>query len=705
MSNAERDPRSLATVPDEPSALARQHLADHAMDDGEAESTPANPVTIVLQLLRGRYVIAAALACWLGLIGGICGFFVQRPSYSSIGIIQVSANKRGILYENNDDSRLRLFDAFVASEASYLGSRPVLERAVSDPSIEELGWNQSGESLRRLREAVKIDAKGGLITVTGTSGKPETAATVVNSLLDAYEELHVEHSRRVDSVRERQLAHRELDLLRKLSEVETQMREAGQEYGLQSIAAAHVRKVAQIQEVDQRIAELENTIATREAEDALSEVDTGDVEIKRLVVLDHALADMLFDRSQRVAEINALPDWLMDSHPTVRAAKEKLKAIEQAIEDRRQQLATLGTTGALTKSGKTAAQESLDGLKALHISLVARAEALRGEGKELNGRFIRLEFLDKEREQIRHLLDETREALEEVRVESENTLPGTIEVRARGSVPTTPSKDKRKVMALAGAFGGGFAGLASLLAVAFLFRRLRFSDEISLALSDVSLAGTLPKFDETAATDAAYQLAIHSLRNRLQLSEPSHSQSQLIAVCGANQGSGATTASISLARSFASSRQRTVVVDADLMNEAMSKEFGYENLDGVREALVHDRLEDEVIQTDDEYLYAVPSGCDQTMTDQCVSKHAIASMFRRLREQFDVVIVDVGSCDQQLSAQVAAALADEVLMLLPVDVSAENAKRSVARAQTHVDNVQVVFNQAKHSDPGLIWKI
>ncbi|MEM8670061.1 MAG: hypothetical protein AAGG48_21215 [Planctomycetota bacterium] len=670
--------------------------------EGDYESASMNPFLIVGQLLRGRLVLAASLALGLGLLGGICGFLLQRPSYASIGIIQVSANKRGILYESSDDSRLRLFDAFVGSEASYLGSRPVLERALSDARIEDLGWSQTSENLRRIRESIKIESKGGMITVIGSHREPETAAVIVNALLDAYEEMHVEYSRRVDSVRERQLAHREVDLLQKLTELEDQMRDTGQEYGLQSIAAAHVRKVAQIQEVDQRVAELETTIASREAADALSEVDTGDVEIKRLVVLDHALADMLFDRAQRAADLNALPNWLSDSHPTVRAAKLSLETIDAAVEDRRQQLATLGTTGALTKAGKSAEQESLDGLKALFVSLSERADSLREDGKELNGRFIRLEFLDQEREQVRHLLDETRTALEEVRVESQNTLPGTVEVKSRGSIPTQPASDKRKVMMLAGALGGGVFGVASLLGFAFLFRRLRFSDELSATLPDVVLAGTLPKCDDFQKADPDFQLAIHKLRNRLQLSNSMQSRKQLIVVCGVQERSGVTATSIALAHSFAESRQRTVAVDADLLNESMTREMGFRDREGVREALVHDRLNGEVNATDVDNLFAVPSGCDRMVTDQCVSKHAVAAMFQRLREQFDVVVVDAGCCDQHLTAQVAAALADDVLLLIPADVPAKVVKRVVTGAKSSVQNVQVVFNQAHHSDPGLI---
>jgi Mrp family chromosome partitioning ATPase len=194
---------------------------------------------------------------------------------------------------------------------------------------------------------------------------------------------------------------------------------------------------------------------------------------------------------------------------------------------------------------------------------------------------------------------------------------------------------------------------------------------------------------------------VHRLRNHLQLSDPGQSQCQLIVVSGVNDGSGATTTSLSLARSFADSRQKTVVVDADLVSEGITEELGFAQTEGVREALVHDRLNGEVKSTVEEHLFAVPSGFDMAINDQCVSKQSLAALFGRLREQFDVVIVDVGSCEQRLLAGVAAALADDVLLVVPANVPAQVATGAFRRMKTNVQPVQLVFNGALHSDPSL----
>lgn len=672
--------------------------ASRESESSEPQEARSNPLIFVFQALRGRVLITAILAAVLGCIGALGGFFTQKRSYVSTGIVQVSANKQGILYENQDDSRLRLFDAFVSAEASYLKSRPVLDRTLTQPSIEQMGWTPSSDNFKRLRDSISIDSKGGLIMVSCKYSDAEGAAILVNSILDAYEDLHVELARREDSVRERQLGQREIELLTKLQNLENQMRESGQEYGLQSIASAHVRKIAQIQEVDQRVSELATTVASRESADSLSEVDTGDAEIKRLVVLDHALADMLFERTLRAAKLASAPG-LGTSHPLIQNAKLALKSIDSAIEDRRSQLATLGTTGALTKSGKSAEDESLLGLKALLDRLKSRVDDLRGEAKELNSRFIQLEFLANEREQTRLLLDETRNALEQVRVESQNTLPGTIEIRARGSVPTQPDSDKRKIVAAAGAAGGGGTGILGVLALGYLFRRLRFSDEVISVVPSIPLAGVLPDVNTARPEqDVQFKNSIHRLRNFLQLSIGNQNHAQVTVVTSTGEGSGASTVALALARSYADSRLRTVVVDADLVAGTLSSNLGLSARDGVREAIVHDRLSGEVRPTEDHHLFAVPCGRTSDLNDEQVSRPSFSILLERLCSSFDNVVIDVGASNDRLVAEIAAALADQVVVVIPANEPAASAKRVEALLASNSPDLYFVFNRANAKD-------
>jgi len=475
------------------------------------EKPAANPLTVLIQILRGRVFLTMSASMVLAVVVGLVAFLAIKPMYQSTGVVQVRANKSGILYQDNDDSRLRLFDAFVASEASYLESRPVLERALTAKSLVKLDWAPSTENFNLLRHALEVKSKGGLITLSCEHATPKVASAMVNAVLDAYQELHVERSRREDSVRERQLEFREKELLHRLSELEDIIREVGQEYSVQTMASAHVRKIAQIQEVDDRINELSNSVAQREATIAATELDVGDSELKRLVVLDQAMADLTFERAKRVALLASLPATLASNHPAVYQRKLGVESLDAAIEDRRAQIATLGTSGALTKSGDNGSSDSLEALRTLLTRLQGRFSELRGEARELNSRLIQLEFSKSEHAYAQELLEETRLALEKVRVESQNTLPGTIDVRVRGSVPTQPASDKRRPIAAAGACGGGLMGLLGIAGYGFVRRRIRYTEELQCLLPANEVIGALPRTIENSSrqNDCSFTALLH----------------------------------------------------------------------------------------------------------------------------------------------------------------------------------------------------
>lgn len=688
--------------------VTEELIAPAAQNDREAmqveEPSPVNPVVLARQLLRGRMVAAFALAVLLASAAAAIGFLSQKPEYVSVGTIQVSANRQRILYDDQDDARLRLFDAYASAEASYLQSRPVLERALIQPALERIGWTQSPETFNRLRQSLKVDRKVGLISVAVSQESSEPAAIIVNALLDAYEEMHVEMSRRLDSVREQQLSGREQELLGKLEALEARILDVGQEYGLQSIASAHVRKIAEIEEVDQRVAELATTVASREAATSQSEVDTGDVEIKRRVVLDHAMADMLFERTKRAAELAVLESKHAPEHYLIREAKEALKIIDNAIEDRRSQLATLGTTGALTKAGKSGEEESLDVLRALLDRLTLRREEVREEAKVLNGRLVQLDFLEEERDHKRFLLEETRRALEQVKVESQNTLPGTVEVKTRGSIPTQPASDKRKAYAAVGAVGGAGAGFGMIVLLGLAFRVYRYSDELGSLPSAPPLISVLPAVSGSKlASDKALARGVHGIRkirNELQLASPHRTGGHVIAVTSTRSGSGASTVALALSKSFAEARLPTVIVDADLVESSLSTELDLGSRPGLREALLSDRLNGEVVTTTVDNLSALPAGEADNVTDQSVSRQPLANLMNRLRQQFEAIIVDVGSFDQRLVAPVCAALSDHVVVVVRSGEKAGTVKSVVAELQRIAPaKALLTLNHAKSSDP------
>ncbi len=482
--------------------------------------------------------------------------------------------------------------------------------------------------------------------------------------------------------------------------------EIGREYGAISITGAHIRKISQAEEVDQRIAELEMSIATKEANSNESSIDIGDQEIKRLMVLDHAMADMLFERSKLAGDLEYLEGRHAKEHREVVEKTAKIKIIDKAIEDRRTQLSTLGSVGALSKAGGSNA-ESVADLKALRDRFVARHTALQEEARQLNERMVRLESRSKEREQSMKMLEETRKALEQIRVESQHSLPGTVEIRSRGAVSIAPSADKRMMFGLAGAVFGGAGGLATVVALGLVFRRYRYSDDLSGGHPWLPLVGVLPDFGEGKVDEQpAFLHALQRLTVDLQLRSVGVGSTEVLAVTGTRLEAGSSTIALGLARAFASAHVNTVLVDADLSQRKLTTAYGLENEEGLREVLLSGHLNGQLPDRSTSSLSSLrilPAGNSDKMSDVNISRKALAQFLHQVRQKCDLVVLDLGPLEQRTAARLGVALADHVVLVVPAgDETSQIQPVIQALQQLAPHRSTAVMNFALRSDPGLL---
>jgi uncharacterized protein involved in exopolysaccharide biosynthesis/Mrp family chromosome partitioning ATPase len=677
-----------------------QENFDHG-DRNEETVSAVNPIKIALRTLRGRYLIAAILATIFGSVGALGGYLSKHPVYVSGGIIQVFPSKTNILYSDQDDSRLRLFDAFVAAEASFIKSPPVLERAVKSSLLKDLGWTSDLEGMNRLKETVAVEKKGGLITVTTGYVDPTAAAVLLNAVLSAYQELHTEQLKLQDSVRDRELSQREQEILTKLAEFDKQILEVGQEYGADSIVSAHIRKITLAEDIDKRVSELGMSIGAMGNAKKSNDVDVGAAELKRLVVLDQALADMLFEQSKQRAELAVLEARHAPEHRDVIEMQARIKVIDQAIEERRNQLTTLGTTGALTKGDSKDTSETLDDLKALQARFVDQRKVLQQAARDLNGRLIKLEALKDERNQMRSLLEETRRALAQIRLESNHSLPGTAEIKSRGVVSSRPASDKRMMFCLAGGGFGALGGVAATLIGGLMFGGYRFSDDLSEGQPMFPMMGIVPAIaSNNPDADAEFQQAIHRLAVDLQLLLDATPGGKVLAIAGTCHGSGSSTIALGLAKAFTDSRLRTVLVDADFGDGALTSKLGLNGSAGVRECLLDGHLGGQLVNAATSQLRTLPLGNTQAISDVQIARRQFAHLLQQLRSQSDLVIVDLGTLTHRMVARMGSALADRVLFVVPsgakpgiVNPALEDLEKlAPQRALT-------LLNFAKSSDP------
>jgi uncharacterized protein involved in exopolysaccharide biosynthesis/Mrp family chromosome partitioning ATPase len=632
----------------------------------QADTVQPDLMQMLISALRGRLLPAAALGIVLGLIGAAAIFLSVAPVYQSQGLMRIVARESKILYANADDSRVRLFDSFVAAEVNYLSSRPVLERTLA--RLQAAGVPHVPEDVSDLAKMLTVTGQKGLVTIQGRSQSGITAAAITNGLLDAYAELRLEQTEGQQNFRTQELATREASLLKEMKAIDKEIFEVGQEYGQDAIAKAHVNKITQIDEIGRRIDELTTTINQLETVGFALDADTGDVEIKRSMLLDNSMASMTYDRAKKAAEAVSLAKRYRPGHPKVESAKAEIIVLDKAIEERRAQIATLGRTGALTQRDQTEKQ-SVEELQALLSKLQERKKSLESEALDLISRIVKLGYLKEERGQTRAHLDQTRAALEEVRVESRNSSPGVTEVVARGSTPDRPFEDKRKAMAMVGlmaGLGGGF-GLIALWGL--LRPTVRNEKDIAALGTSVASAGAFEAADQP----------VHSLRNMLDIALSRHEpgRARILAVIGAGREQGVTTLARTLAHSFHHAGSRTALVDGHLEKPDMSAISGAAGEKGLTDWLLGRRT-DPLPVTMADGITLLPAGCNPAIRDHSLSPRDVRQVMDKLTVEHDIVIADCGAAKQVLSSALFAAHCDVVLMVLRWGIPVPEARSAVA---------------------------
>ncbi len=684
-------------------ALAVQVEDPHDLID-PTPRTPAepNPIGALARAMRGRWlwtgVAAIALGAGLGVMGALSGVEL----YSSQAILRIYPQEANILYRTGDDSVLKTFDSFVKAETSYVASHPVMERATAQlkRDFPELAAELTP---RDLTGSIEIKRNDSLITMATKSREAAFAPAKLEAVIAAYLDLKAETEAKRSAVRLGELQDREAQLTARQAEIRARTLAVGGEYGIDALSKAHVEKVAQIDSIAARRSEVEATLASLSAAAGTSSADMSDDEILRATLLDRALADLNYDRAKREAELSVLMTrYHADSVP-LRNKMAEIAVIDKAMADRREQIKVLGQTGALTDTSKADPESNVAEIAALLEKVTGQLEAARIEARELNGKRAELASLQEEAVDVRALLDDTRKALEIIRLEAGRALPGYSVVMSPPSYSAEPSEDSTKSGAVGGLAGGMALALFLALAMGIASPRVRHSDALVRFGHLVPVLRTLrgAKLDAPAADTLRNALQLHPLRVPRVAGT-----ARVIAVTRADSG-GADHLALALAQSFARAHVRTLLIDADLTGadgspKSLTARLAMADAPGWREALMGATTPAQPFPPF-AALTVLPAGLAADVDAGSISVSAIRAALTRLGHPVDLVILNVGSLRDNPSGDLLISAAD----LAVAEVRPSDRKAAIAARIAQLDSLPrqgavIAFTGAAKGDPGLL---
>ncbi|WP_040952933.1 CpsD/CapB family tyrosine-protein kinase [Gorillibacterium massiliense] len=200
--------------------------------------------------------------------------------------------------------------------------------------------------------------------------------------------------------------------------------------------------------------------------------------------------------------------------------------------------------------------------------------------------------------------------------------------------------------------------------------------------------------------ESPYSEAYRKLRTNIEFSSVGKDVKVLM-FTSSQKGEGKTHTAVNLAVSLAQAGKRTILVDADLRAPSVHRYFAPNNLSGLANYLAMQiPLEQIIMDTHIPGLALIPAGATPPNSAELLTMRRMDALLDILKEKYDMVIIDTPPILKVADAQIVAARADGVLLVVEYGkIKQEWAKKvKTSLAQVNANLLGIVINKANRSD-------
>ena len=544
--------------------------------------------------------------------------------------------------------------------------RPWLDLPVSNPAVPPA---VEGETAARERAieifsrnlSVTTEPRSYVIRVAYQSTDPELAANIANAVAETYTTLQLAARREAVNRANNWLAERAAELRQQVHETERAAEQFKEESGLSEVRGMTVNA--------QQLSELNSQIIVAASERAQKTAELREVQAARAPNGNPAaLASPLLQylREQEAVLLNRhtqLTTTLGPSHPQVAAVEAQRGDLRRSIEreiDARVKALTADVRAVAAR--EEVLRQRMAGLQAEHSAMTEKRVQLRQLEREAEAN----------RTTFANLLSRWKQ------IEGDGNLQQPdARVIASARVPSAPSFPNLKIFLPLS--GGGFilAGLIVALALELSDRTVRTVRDLERVTSRRCI-GFTPAFSRSAAADelvlrrdtSLYADAIRSIR--LSVARGNHdAPPKVILVSSSVPGEGKSVFALSLARSAAQAAYRTLLIDCDLRRPSINRLLrqapgvDFVSLCSSAERSPVITPAGELVQNDSESpLHFIASSGHSRSPQDLLSSPGTRDFLERMREAYDIIVLDTPPLLAATDALVLASLADTTVFLV-----------------------------------------
>jgi succinoglycan biosynthesis transport protein ExoP len=707
---------------------------------------------VLLDYLKiiGRHKLLIALSALLGTIMGMLVGLPMTPVYRASASLEVLNINQDFMntkqsspvttpdysYDTSEeDTQVRLLQSDSLLERVYQKLDPNYQRGKLQPRIASSGWrkllilsdpDRLTDRERLLSGAaasikIRTTPRTRIIELSADSTDPVLASDFVNTMAQQFIEQNLEAKLKTTQTVSDWLSGELEDTRNKLQHSEDTLQAYARTSGLIFTADDTNIATEKLQQLQQQLSQATADRATKQSNYELAK--SGPVEALPAVLDDQSLRDALTLINTKRADLANLSARFTPEYSKVKSAEAELSALESAFERDRKAI-----VGRINNDYEEALRK-----ETLLVSIYnAQAREVAGQGEKA----VQYNILKREVDSNRQLYDTMLQTMKQSSIGSA-LRASNVRVADPAALPEKPIWPNFKITA---AFGF-LCGLLSSIAVVTIRDR---TNRTMKAPGDVKLwtnlpeLGTIPKVSAVrkgnfydplpqgkksptingvrrTAGSAPVELitwqekpgvvaeAFRSALTSILFVGENGTRPRVLVLTSGEPSDGKTTVVSNLAIAMAEIGRRTLIIDADLRRPRMHTLFDVSNDRGLSDVLEEHHFSEEMLTelvqpTKIAGLSVLPAGPSTHAAANLLHSPNLRLLLSKLRNEYDMIMIDTPPMLQMTDARVVGRLADGVILVVRAGRTTRDAV--VAATQRFIeDRVRVLGTVLNDWDP------
>lgn len=608
---------------------------------------------------RGRWTILSVFIVVVTLVG--VGTFTQKPVYRARATIEITPQSRKVApvadVAELGSSSYGWYEAerYFNSQYEIIRSRDVATRVFDQLDLyNHPRFKDLADPIGALSSMIQVTPikDTGIVEIALEGPDPDEVATWVNVVSKVYVNRNLEQAVEVTTQAVKALLNEIETIRHRLEDSQKATFELAERENLyvdenqqeltndrlkslqEDLTEAQVRKVA-----------IES--ALRQVEDAQG----AGLSYENISVIsnDPMIQQLYSERIDLEQEYERLLVTFRPKHARVLEKKTEIDKINQRIES---EAARIITT----------MRAEYDLILKRESRLITASNEARAESISLNRRASSYELARGEEEETRRIYDLINTRVKEIDL-SQSLLSNNLRVLDEAPIPRVPVKPRTVLNMALGVMLGLLLGVGVVFFLDYLDNTIRSTEDIEQFLR-LNLLAIIPK--ERPGTEKAVKEAYQSLRTNLMFSRKSKTGNTLL-VTSAGPQEGKSRTITTLARTFASSGEKVVLLDCDLRRPTLHAKLGIERDRGITNYILSSDGEDwhaYTKQTDNPNLYAVTCGPIPPNPPDIFGHKRFQRLLDELRRNFDWVFIDSPPVLSLTDSMILATMADIIAFIV-----------------------------------------